>query len=188
MKPDFPAPYFYLGNMAFNEKQFPQTIEYFTEYMKLAPAVPMVLNRIGLSYGHLGQPDKALGYFDQAIEAFPGNMPAYYNKALRCYQMGRMEDALRNIKKAQQLAPDNADIRVGDLLVTSGLGGRFPPGYPVAEVINVEQDPGRAFSQVTARPRALLDRSREVLAVWPPELEGPPAPTPAADQPGNGGT
>lgn len=79
--------------------------------------------------------------------------------------------------------PDNADIRVGDLLVTSGLGGRFPPGYPVAEVIDVEQDPGRAFSHVTARPRALLDRSREVLVVWPPELEGPPPPpAPTADK------
>lgn len=82
--------------------------------------------------------------------------------------------------------PDNADIRVGDLLVTSGLGGRFPPGYPVAEVINVEQDPGHAFSHVTARPRALLDRSREVLVVWPPELEGPPPPPPSTtDKTGN---
>ena len=69
--------------------------------------------------------------------------------------------------------PDNADIQVGDLLVTSGLGGRFPPGYPVAEVIDVEQDPGRAFSHVTARPRALLDRSREVLLVWPPDIRKP---------------
>jgi rod shape-determining protein MreC len=85
--------------------------------------------------------------------------------------------------------PDNADIRVGDLLVTSGLGGRFPPGYPVAEVINVEQDPGHAFSHVTARPRALLDRSREVLVVWPPELEGPPPPPAStADEPGNSDT
>ena len=85
--------------------------------------------------------------------------------------------------------PDNADIRVGDLLVTSGLGGRFPPGYPVAEVIDVEQDPGRAFSHVTARPRALLDRSREVLVVWPPELEGPPLPPPSTtDKTGNSDT
>jgi rod shape-determining protein MreC len=85
--------------------------------------------------------------------------------------------------------PDNADIRVGDLLVTSGLGGRFPPGYPVAEVIDVEQDPGRAFSHVTARPRALLDRSREVLVVWPPELEGPPPPSPSTtDKTGNSDT
>lgn len=69
--------------------------------------------------------------------------------------------------------PNNADIRIGDLLVTSGLGGRFPPGYPVAEVTEVDQDPGRAFSQVTARPRAQLDRSREVLLVWPPEIAEP---------------
>jgi rod shape-determining protein MreC len=79
--------------------------------------------------------------------------------------------------------PNNADIRNGDLLVTSGLGGRFPPGYPVAEVIDVQQDPGRTFSQVTARPRALLDRSREVLLIWPPGLQGsPPAPEPASDE------
>ena len=69
--------------------------------------------------------------------------------------------------------PNNADIRIGDLLVTSGLGSRFPPGYPVAEITEVDQDPSRAFSQVTARPRAQLDRSREVLLVWPPEIGEP---------------
>ena len=72
--------------------------------------------------------------------------------------------------------PNNADIRVGDLLVSSGLGGRFPPGYPVAEVTEVVQDPGRAFSLVLARPRAQLDRSREVLLVWPEQIERPPEP------------
>ena len=61
--------------------------------------------------------------------------------------------------------PVTADIRPGDLLVSSGLGGRFPPGYPVAVVDRVEQDPGQAFSRVTALPRARLDRSREVLLV-----------------------
>lgn len=69
--------------------------------------------------------------------------------------------------------PTNADVRVGDLLVSSGLGGRFPPGYPVAEVVAVEQDPGNTFSTVEARPRANLDRSREVLLVWPPDLGAP---------------
>jgi rod shape-determining protein MreC len=73
--------------------------------------------------------------------------------------------------------PTNADVRIGDLLVSSGLGGRFPPGYPVAEVISVEQDPGNTFSTVIARPRARLDRSREVLLVWPPEAPGPVAAT-----------
>ena len=61
--------------------------------------------------------------------------------------------------------PVTADIRPGDLLVSSGLGGRFPPGYPVAVVETVVQDPGQAFSRVTAVPRARLDRSREVLLV-----------------------
>jgi rod shape-determining protein MreC len=69
--------------------------------------------------------------------------------------------------------PTNADVRVGDLLVSSGLGGRFPPGYPVAEVTLVEQDPGNTFSTVEARPRANLDRSREVLLVWPPDMSSP---------------
>ncbi len=67
--------------------------------------------------------------------------------------------------------PNNADVRIGDLLVSSGLGGRFPQGYPVAEITDVEIDPGRAFSQITARPRAQLDRSREVLLIWQPEFE-----------------
>ncbi len=79
--------------------------------------------------------------------------------------------------------PNNADIQVGDLLVSSGLGGRFPPGYPVAEVTEVEQDAGRAFSRVLARPRAQLDRSREVLLVWPEQIEHPPEPENPDEQP-----
>ena len=63
--------------------------------------------------------------------------------------------------------PNNADIKPGDLLITSGLGGRFPPGYPVATVQGVRNDPGLTFSQVVAAPMAELNRSREVLLVWP---------------------
>jgi rod shape-determining protein MreC len=82
--------------------------------------------------------------------------------------------------------PNNADVRVGDLLVSSGLGGRFPAGYPVADIIEVEQDPGRAFSHIMARPRAMLDRSQDVLLVWPPTIQGPPQPSHLAttDEPG----
>ena len=58
------------------------------------------------------------------------------------------------------------DIRVGDLLVTSGLGQRFPIGYPVAEVSAVERDPGRTFARITARPTAALDRVRHALFVF----------------------
>jgi rod shape-determining protein MreC len=62
--------------------------------------------------------------------------------------------------------PNNADIQIGDLLVTSGLGGHFPPGYPVAQVTDVIREPGRPFATVVATPSAHLDRSREVLLVW----------------------
>jgi rod shape-determining protein MreC len=82
--------------------------------------------------------------------------------------------------------PNSADIQPGDLLITSGLGGRFPPGYPVATVSAVQHDPGRTFSQVIATPLAQLNRSREVLLVWPGEpttvLE-PPEPAAAETSP-----
>jgi rod shape-determining protein MreC len=55
------------------------------------------------------------------------------------------------------------DIRIGDVLVTSGLGGRFPPGYPVAKVTDIYIAPGAAFATVTAVPLAHLDRGRHVL-------------------------
>ncbi len=60
----------------------------------------------------------------------------------------------------------NADIREGDLLVSSGLGDRFPVGYPVAEVEQVVRNSGQAFARVIARPMARLDRSRHVLLVF----------------------
>ena len=63
------------------------------------------------------------------------------------------------------------DIQEGDLLVSSGLGGRFPVGYPVAEVTRIERDPGQAFARVIARPKAAMDRSRHVLLVFTSQAE-----------------
>ena len=63
--------------------------------------------------------------------------------------------------------PNNADIKIGDLLVTSGLGCVFPVGYPVAKVIEINIDPSLPFAQVLAEPIAELNRSSEVLLVWP---------------------
>ncbi len=62
--------------------------------------------------------------------------------------------------------PNNTDIKVGDKLVTSGMGCVFPAGYPAAEVIKVNINPSLPFAQVIARPTAKLDRSSEVLLVW----------------------
>ncbi len=61
---------------------------------------------------------------------------------------------------------ETADIRPGDLLVSSGLGDRFPTGYPVGIVSALNYDPGRPFALATATPSALLDRSRHVLLVF----------------------
>ena len=63
---------------------------------------------------------------------------------------------------------NNADIRPGDLLVTSGLGGAFPSGYPVAVVENVTRVPQEPFADVTAKPAAALDQVREVMLIWTP--------------------
>ncbi|MCU7906232.1 MAG: rod shape-determining protein MreC [Candidatus Thiodiazotropha sp. (ex Epidulcina cf. delphinae)] len=71
--------------------------------------------------------------------------------------------------------PNNAAIQVGDLLVTSGLGGGFPPGYPVAEVIEVRREPGQPFASVIAQTIAHLDRIREVLLVWTMDPDNRPA-------------
>lgn len=67
--------------------------------------------------------------------------------------------------------PNNADIEMGDLLVTSGLGRRFPPGYPVARISDIHIDPTEPYARITATPLGQLERSREVLLVWPPEDE-----------------
>lgn len=65
-----------------------------------------------------------------------------------------------------QFVPDTTDIKVGDLLLSSGLGQRFPDGYPVAQVSSVYHDPGEPFASITATPSAKLDQTSLVLLVW----------------------
>jgi rod shape-determining protein MreC len=62
--------------------------------------------------------------------------------------------------------PTSADVVAGDLLVTSGLGGGFPAGYPVGTVASVKRDPAQSLADVDVRPAAALDRSRELMFVW----------------------
>lgn len=65
--------------------------------------------------------------------------------------------------------PREADVRKGDLVVTSGLGHRFPGGYPVAVVTSIDREEGLTFARVEAAPLAALDRGREVLLISVPE-------------------
>ena len=62
--------------------------------------------------------------------------------------------------------PTSADVVAGDLLVTSGLGGGFPAGYPVGTVAEVKRDPAQSLADVDVKPAAALDRSRELMFVW----------------------
>jgi rod shape-determining protein MreC len=64
------------------------------------------------------------------------------------------------------LLPATADVKAGDTLVTSGLGGVFPAGIPVGTVVEAVRDPDDILARVRVRPRASLARDRQVMALW----------------------
>ena len=70
-------------------------------------------------------------------------------------------------KLTHNFVPHSIDIQEGDLLVTSGLGGKYPEGYPVAKVTIVIQDESRPFARVQSEPIAQIDRIRYLLLLWP---------------------
>ena len=74
--------------------------------------------------------------------------------------------------------PVNSDVKAGDLLITSGLGGVFPAGYPVATVTGIKRDPVLLLTQVRAKPLATLERDRETQLLWfdPTHSAAPVAP------------
>lgn len=74
--------------------------------------------------------------------------------------------------------PQNSDIKVGDVLSTSGLGGRFPQGYPVGTVSEIGGPAGEAFAAIDVSPLAKLNTSRELLLVLPGEKVTSPIPQP----------
>lgn len=93
-----------------------------------------------------------------------------------------------------------ADVKVGDVLVTSGMGGVFPEGIPVGVITESRRDPKKILLRVLARPRVAMDNTRQVRALWfnpqhpsaptdPKLLKLPPAPlvqpvtAPPAEQP-----
>lgn len=92
------------------------------------------------------------------------SIPALVNRnGLRSVATGLGED---NIVSLEHI-PVNADIKEGDKIVSSGLGGRFPRGYPVGTVASVTRVPGELFSTVLITPSAKFGETREALLVWP---------------------
>ncbi len=66
--------------------------------------------------------------------------------------------------------PITIDFRKGDYLVTSGLGGNYPPGYPVGIINNVKLSQGGRFANISVMPSAHVNQSRQVLLVWPKQI------------------
>jgi rod shape-determining protein MreC len=90
------------------------------------------------------------------------------------------EDELR-----LSLLPATADVKAGDSIVTSGLGGVFPAGIPVGTVVQAVRDPDDILARVRIKPRAALARDRQVMALWfnPENPEAPVNPALATDLP-----
>jgi len=106
-------------------------------------------------------------------------VPVSVNRnGLRTIAYGTGESGLLRLRNIT----NNANIVVGDLLISSGLGGVFPAGYPVGRVVEVRLQPDQAFAEVLAEPASSLDRDREVLLVWNEPNEAPP-PAEAAAEP-----
>lgn len=71
--------------------------------------------------------------------------------------------AIKNLEL--QHVPNTIDLKPGDTLITSGLDGRYPPGYPVGVISEIFHDPGESFARVQVTPSARLERTRQVLLV-----------------------
>jgi rod shape-determining protein MreC len=129
------------------------------------------------AFGVMGQLVHVNPYSSTAMLITDPNhaLPVQVNRnGLRAVAVGTGSEGLLELEHL----PNNADIEVGDLLVTSGLGCVFPAGYPAARVLEVDTNPSLPFARIVAEPLAQLDRSREVLLVWPsnetlPEMSNP---------------
>ncbi|WP_231703287.1 rod shape-determining protein MreC [Halopseudomonas pelagia] len=127
----------------------------------------------------LGQPVlDATGLMGQVVEVMPftarvllitdssHSLPVQVNRnGLRAIASGAGNNEWLELR----FVGDTADIRVDDILVSSGLGQRFPAGYPVGRVLSVEQDPSQPFADVKVAPTAQLTRSRYMLLVFSAE-------------------
>lgn len=125
---------------------------------------------------YVGQPVlDALGLMGQIIEVGPLQSRALLiTDATHALPVQINRNGVRSIAEGVGLFHElilrhvaaTTDIQVGDLLVSSGLGERFPVGYPVATVTEVTIDPGQSFATVKAAPSAAINRSRHVLLVF----------------------
>lgn len=80
--------------------------------------------------------------------------------------------------------PKHVDLRIDDQLATSGLGGVYPPDYPIGRVTAIERETGSEFARVLVAPTGHTDRVHEALLIWPPDGNDAPTPDPAPPEAG----
>ena len=151
--------------------------------VELEPFRQQIIINKGMTHGVFnGQPVvDAGGIMGQIIHVSPfsstvllitdptHSIPVLVNRnGLRSVAVGLGED---NIVSLEHI-PVNADIKEGDLIVSSGLGRRFPRGYPVGTVSSVTRVPGELFSSVLITPSAKFGETREALLLWPDQPGG----------------
>ena len=120
--------------------------------------------------GIIGQIDKAGPFSSVAILMTDPNH-ALLGEVARSRQRSLVVGT-GNIEKLELLHLTNtADIQIGDLVITSGLDGRYPSDYPIAEISSIQQISGEAFVKVEAKPLVDLNSIREVLLIWSGEQE-----------------
>jgi len=161
-----------------NEEQFEQVLVAEILSVDLDPfRKQIVLNKGQNDNVYIGQPlVGAQGVIGKVVHIGPMTSTAMlvtdpsHSLPVQINRNGVRAIAVGNPKKNQLSLihqPTNADIVVGDLLVTSGLGCFFPPGYPAGRVIEINTNPSLPFAEIIVEPTAQLDRNREVLLVWP---------------------
>lgn len=137
----------------------------------------MIVNKGVNAHVYVGQPVlDAYGVMGQIVDVSPltskilllkdtrSAIPVQnYRNGVRAVAMGT---GIKGVLTLQNV-PETANIKVGDLFVSSGLGLRYPVGYPVGRVIEKEPIPGEHFVQIDLQPLAHFDRTQQVLLAWP---------------------
>lgn len=136
----------------------------------------VVLNKGTTDNVYVGQPVlDATGIMGQIVSVGPItsrvlliNDPSS-GVAVQCVRTGMRAVAVGDSysgKLKLMYVPNTADIQVNDVFLSSGLGDRYPEGYPVGRVVSVNKNPARQFAEVYLKPSAKLDSSRQVLLIW----------------------
>ena len=146
--------------------------------VELEPLRQQIIINKGLTHGVFsGQPVvDSDGIMGQTIHVSPysstvllitdpnHSIPVLINRnGLRAVAVGLGQDSVLSMEHI----PINADIKEGDLIVSSGLGRKFPSGYPVGIISSISRIPGEIFSNVLVTPSAKFGQSREALLLWP---------------------